>query len=124
MHAFCRCKFQNFSLFRGSHANLLLCELCVLCGFLINAGRGPLQIDDDILAALDDGTLEGVTLDVFPQEPLPPESPMWGHPKVTVTPHNAGDILPDLLAAQVMRQIERLERGEPLDNLVDRRRGY
>jgi glyoxylate/hydroxypyruvate reductase A len=92
--------------------------------FLINAGRGPLQIDDDILAALDDGTLEGVTLDVFPQEPLPPESPMWGHPKVTVTPHNAGDILPDLLAAQVMRQIERLERGEPLDNLVDRRRGY
>ena len=92
--------------------------------FLINAGRGPLQVDADILAALDDGTLAGATLDVFPHEPLPAGSPMWGHPKVTVTPHNAGDILPGLLAAQVMRQIGRLERGEPLENLVDRRRGY
>lgn len=92
--------------------------------YLINAGRGPLQVDADILAALDDGTLAGATLDVFPQEPLPPDSPMWAHPKVTVTPHNAGDILPDLLAAQVMRQIARLERGGPLENSVDRRRGY
>jgi len=92
--------------------------------FLINAGRGPLQVDADILAALDDGTLAGATLDVFPHEPLPADSPMWGHPKVTVTPHNAGDILPGLLAAQVLRQIARLERGEPLENLVDRRRGY
>ncbi|MGN6570199.1 MAG: 2-hydroxyacid dehydrogenase [Pseudolabrys sp.] len=92
--------------------------------YLINAGRGPLQIDADILAALDDGTLAGATLDVFPQEPLPSDSPMWAHPKVTVTPHNAGDILPELLAAQVMRQIARLERGEPLESLVDRKRGY
>jgi len=92
--------------------------------FLINAGRGPLQVDADILAALDDGTLAGATLDVFPQEPLPPESPMWTHPKVTVTPHNAGDILPDILAAEVMRQIGRLARGEPLANVVDRARGY
>jgi glyoxylate/hydroxypyruvate reductase A len=43
---------------------------------------------------------------------------------VTVTPHNAGDILPEILAAQVMRQIGRLERGEPLMNVVDRKRGY
>jgi glyoxylate/hydroxypyruvate reductase A len=49
---------------------------------------------------------------------------MWTHPKVTVTPHNAGDILPDLLAAEVMRQIGRLARGEPLVNRVDRKRGY
>jgi glyoxylate/hydroxypyruvate reductase A len=92
--------------------------------FLINAGRGGLQIDADILAALDDGTLAGATLDVFPQEPLPPDSPMWTHPGVTVTPHNAGDILPAFLVADVMQQIERLERGEPLVNLVDRMRGY
>jgi glyoxylate/hydroxypyruvate reductase A len=92
--------------------------------FLINAGRGGLQIDADILAALDDGTLAGATLDVFPQEPLPPRSPMWSHPKVTVTPHNAGDILPEILVAEVMRQIGRRERGEPLRNVVDRKRGY
>ena len=92
--------------------------------FLINAGRGALQVDADILGALDDGTLSGATLDVFPQEPLPPDSPMWSHPKVTVTPHNAGDILPAVLVADVMQQIERLERGEPLRNTVDRTRGY
>jgi glyoxylate/hydroxypyruvate reductase A len=92
--------------------------------FLINAGRGGLQIDADILAALDDGTLAGATLDVFPQEPLPPESPMWSHPKVTLTPHNAGDILPAIMVADVMRQIERFERGEALLNTIERDRGY
>jgi glyoxylate/hydroxypyruvate reductase len=92
--------------------------------FLINAGRGRLQIDGDILAALDDGTLAGATLDVFPHEPLPQDDPLWTHPKVTITPHNAGDILPDILVTEVMAQIGRLERGEPLLNVVDRRRGY
>ena len=92
--------------------------------FLINAGRGGLQIDADILAALDGGVLSGATLDVFPQEPLPVDSPMWAHPKVTVTPHNAGDILPTFLAADVIAQIGRFDRGEPLLHLVDRKRGY
>jgi glyoxylate/hydroxypyruvate reductase A len=92
--------------------------------FLINAGRGQLQINADIIAALDEGTLEGATLDVFPQEPLPPDSPLWAHPKVTVTPHNAGDISPRVFAPQIIAQIERFERGEPLDNVVDQVRGY
>lgn len=92
--------------------------------FLINAGRGPLQVDADILAALDDGTLAGATLDVFPQEPLPPDSPLWSHPRVTITPHNAGDISPRVFAPHVIAQIERFERGLPLDNAVDRARGY
>jgi glyoxylate/hydroxypyruvate reductase A len=92
--------------------------------FLINAGRGPLQVDADIIAALDEGTLAGATLDVFPQEPLPPESPLWAHPKVTVTPHNAGDISPRMFAPYAMAQIERFERGAPLDNVIDRVRGY
>jgi glyoxylate/hydroxypyruvate reductase len=89
--------------------------------FLINAGRGPLQIDTDIITALDEDTLQGATLDVFPQEPLPSGSPLWVHAKVTVTPHNAGDISPRVFAPQVIAQIE---RGEPLDNVVDRTRGY
>jgi len=92
--------------------------------FLINAGRGPLQVDADIIAALDEGTLKGATLDVFPQEPLPSDSPLWTHPKVTVTPHNAGDISPRVFAPHVIAQIERFERGAPLDNVVDRVRGY
>ena len=92
--------------------------------FLINAGRGQLQVDADIVTALDEGTLAGCTLDVFPQEPLPPESPLWRHPKVTITPHNAGDISPRVFAPHVIAQIERFERGLPLDNLIDRNRGY
>ena len=92
--------------------------------FLINAGRGRLQVDADIIAALGEGTLAGATLDVFPQEPLPSASPLWSHPKVTITPHNAGDIAPRAFAAEIIAQIERFERGLPLDNLVDRQRGY
>jgi glyoxylate/hydroxypyruvate reductase A len=92
--------------------------------FLINVGRGPLQIDADIVTALDDGTLTGCTLDVFPQEPLPSESPLWHHAKATITPHNAGDISPRVFAAHVIAQIERVERGLPLENAVDRARGY
>jgi len=92
--------------------------------YLINAGRGGLQVEDDILAALDDGTLAGATLDVFAQEPLPPESPMWTHAKVTLTPHNAGDVSPAVLIEDVVAQFARFERGEPLLNVVDRGRGY
>jgi glyoxylate/hydroxypyruvate reductase len=92
--------------------------------FLINAARGRLQVDADIVAALDDGTLAGATLDVFPEEPLPPQSPLWGHPQVTITPHNAGDISPHVFAPHVIAQIERFERGLPLEHLIDRARGY
>jgi glyoxylate/hydroxypyruvate reductase len=92
--------------------------------YLINAGRGMLQVDADILAALEEGSLAGATLDVFPTEPLPPESPLWTHPAVTLTPHNAGDLAPAELVNGVFAQIERLERGLPLRHRVDRRRGY
>jgi len=92
--------------------------------FLINAARGQLQIDADIVAALDEGTLAGATLDVFPQEPLPAQSLLWAHPKVTITPHNAGDISPRVFAPHVIAQIERFENGLPLDYLIDRNRGY
>lgn len=92
--------------------------------FLINAGRGKLQIDADILTALDEGALAGAALDVFPQEPPPPDSPIWAHPKVTITPHNAGDISPKAIVADISRQIGRFENGEPLDHLVNRERGY
>jgi glyoxylate/hydroxypyruvate reductase A len=92
--------------------------------FLINAGRGPLQVDADIVSALDEGVLAGATLDVFQREPPAGDNPLWSHPKVTITPHNAGDISPRVFAPQVIAQIERFERGLPLDNIVDRMRGY
>ena len=91
---------------------------------LINAGRGGLQNEAAILACLDDGTLGGVSLDVFVQEPLPADSPFWTHPKVVLTPHNAADTDPDAISVYVAEQIARHERGEPLQNVVDRRLGY
>ena len=91
---------------------------------VINAGRGRQQVAEDILAALDSGALYAATLDVFVPEPLPEESPLWTHPKVTVTPHCAADSDPETICAYVANNIRRHQRGEPLDNLVDRKRGY
>jgi glyoxylate/hydroxypyruvate reductase A len=91
---------------------------------LINAGRGGLQVEADILSCLDDGTLLAATLDVFETEPLPTDSPLWTHPRVVVTPHNAADTDPDTISAYVADQIARFEAGEPLRNVVDVTRGY
>jgi glyoxylate/hydroxypyruvate reductase A len=92
--------------------------------YLINAARGALQVEADILAALDEGALAGATLDVFAREPLPAASPLWRHPKVTITPHNAATSDPRAFAANVLHQIERFERGLPFEHVADRARGY
>jgi glyoxylate/hydroxypyruvate reductase len=91
---------------------------------LINAGRGKQQVESDILAALDAGELHAATLDVFETEPLPKDSPFWSHPKVTVTPHAAADSDPDTISAYVLGQIRRHQSGLPVENIVDRKRGY
>jgi len=91
---------------------------------VINAGRGGLQVEADILSCLDDGTLKAATLDVFETEPLPSESPLWTHPTVTITPHNAAMSDPESIAVQIAEQIRNVERGKPLRNVVDPRTGY
>jgi glyoxylate/hydroxypyruvate reductase A len=91
---------------------------------LINAGRGGLQAEADVLQSLDDGTLGAASLDVFATEPLPPDSRFWTHPKVILTPHNAADTDPDEISKYVARQIERFEAGGALENVVDPARGY
>jgi glyoxylate/hydroxypyruvate reductase len=91
---------------------------------IINAGRGGLQVEADILASLADGVLRAATLDVFETEPLPATSPLWTHPAVTVTPHNASMSNPDSIAEQVVDQVRRFENGQPLRNLVDPKAGY
>jgi glyoxylate/hydroxypyruvate reductase A len=91
---------------------------------LINAGRGRLQKDADIVRALDDGTLKEASLDVFEVEPLPRTSPLWGHPKVFVTPHAAATSDPAHLVPIMLNQMSAFERGEPLQNLVDRKERY
>jgi glyoxylate/hydroxypyruvate reductase A len=91
---------------------------------LINAGRGKLQVEADILSCLDDGTLRAATLDVFETEPLPEESRLWTHPHVTVTPHNSATSEPEATARYIAQQIRRYEAGEPFEAVVDKQRGY
>jgi glyoxylate/hydroxypyruvate reductase len=92
--------------------------------YLINAGRGRQQVAEDILASLDAGELHGATLDVFAIEPLPADHPFWTHPKATVTPHCAADSEPSVICAYIAEQMKRHEQGLPLENVVDRQRGY
>ena len=91
---------------------------------LINAGRGALQVEADILRALDEDRLMAASLDVFEDEPLPESSPLWDRAAVTITPHAAAISDPRRLTPQMARQIRDFEAGKPLTNLVDRNRGY
>lgn len=90
----------------------------------INAGRGGSQVEQDLIAALENGVLGGASLDVFEREPLSPDSRFWSMENVIVTPHaaSASDVRALLRNAEV--QMERFERGEPLQHVVDRTTGY
>lgn len=90
----------------------------------INAGRGGSQVENDIIACLEDGTLGAVSLDVFETEPLSKDSPLWDLNNAILTPHMAATSDIGALAAHVGRQIERHENGQPLENVVDRQAGY
>lgn len=91
---------------------------------VVNIGRGGHVVDNDLLAALDSGHLRGAFLDVFRTEPLPPEHRYWSHPKVRMTPHNAGEIVPRSAAKRVIENLRRHLAGEPLPNRLERGRGY
>ncbi len=91
---------------------------------ILNPGRGAIIDDAALLAALDAGHIGHATLDVFRVEPLPKDHPYWAHPRVTVTPHIAADTRPASSARVIAENVRRGEAGEPLLNLVDRKRGY
>ncbi|MFB9387418.1 D-2-hydroxyacid dehydrogenase [Pseudonocardia petroleophila] len=93
---------------------------------VINVGRGALVVQDDLVAALRDGTVAGAALDVFEKEPLPADSPLWGLPGVIVSPHMSGDILGwrDELETLFVDNLTRYRAGEPLANVVDKTLGF
>lgn len=91
---------------------------------VINVARGPLLNDTDLLAAIASGQVAAACLDVFHTEPLPGNHPFWEHPAVRITPHVASVSDPASVAAQVMVNYKALVAGLPLNNVVDRNRGY
>jgi glyoxylate/hydroxypyruvate reductase A len=92
--------------------------------FVINLGRGGLLHQEDLLSALSGGSVSGAYLDVFEPEPLPPEHPFWDHPKITMTPHASSETRPSSCISQIVDNVNRLENGEALINVVDRSLGY
>jgi len=94
---------------------------------VINIGRGGTIVDEDLLAALDEGRLASATLDVFRVEPLPVEHPFWSHPKITVTPHLAAPTPYGPAAEQIAAALKKLEQGVQASDLpgyLDRSLGY
>jgi glyoxylate/hydroxypyruvate reductase A len=91
---------------------------------LINAGRGKIQVEADILASLEADELWAASLDVFEEEPLPSTSPLWAHPRVIITPHNASISDEMAVCRYVTEQIACYENGGSLENVVDSNQGY
>jgi len=92
--------------------------------YLINAGRGPHLHEEDLLHAISQGQISGACLDVFKTEPLDDMSPLWRHPKISITPHIASVTNIERLAGQLMDNYFKCQKGQPLNHVVDRRKAY
>ena len=94
--------------------------------YFISVGRGKSTVTDDLMAALQDGTLAGAGLDVTDPEPLPPGHPLWKMPNVIITPHNSStsDLALDRRWIVIRDNIRRYINGEKMLNVVDIKAGY
>lgn len=92
----------------------------------INIGRGALVDEAALLEALQQQRIAGAALDVFVEEPLPPDSPFWSASNCLVSPHMSGDYdeFEQAMASQFVDNWARYLAGEPLHNLVDKRLGF
>lgn len=95
--------------------------------YVINVARGGHVVDADLLEMIAQGHIAGATLDVFRQEPLPPEHPFWREPRISITPHISAITLRDESVQQIAAKIQAIEHGQPIATiagLVDQHRGY
>ncbi len=95
--------------------------------WVINIARGALIDEPALIDALRGGKIAGACLDVFAQEPLPTDSPLWDMPNVHIAPHNSPGWTAGLRERQkalFLSNLGRFSRGEPLENAVDIARGY
>jgi glyoxylate/hydroxypyruvate reductase A len=91
---------------------------------LVNVGRGGHVVAEDLIRALDSGQLSYAALDALRPEPLPPESPLWLHPKVTVMPHVARRPTVAQLVTEMAANIRSIEAGGRLLQEIDMTLGY
>jgi glyoxylate/hydroxypyruvate reductase A len=92
--------------------------------YLINVARGAQVLEPDLLALIRAGHIAGATLDVFRNEPLPAPHPFWDEPRITITPHISALTVREEAVRQIAAKIDAFEQGQPVDDLVDRNRGY
>jgi glyoxylate/hydroxypyruvate reductase A len=92
--------------------------------YLINVARGEHLVENDLLAALENGRLSGACLDVFQKEPLPDDHPFWKHPYIIVTPHISSLTYPRAVAPQIVDNYHRVKSGQQPLHVVDIKRGY
>lgn len=94
--------------------------------YFINIARGPIVVQDELIAALQSGKLAGAGLDVTDPEPLPADSPLWGFRNVIITPHVAGhaEVTQERRWTLLRENLRRFAAGEPLYNVVDKQAGY
>jgi glyoxylate/hydroxypyruvate reductase A len=91
---------------------------------LVNVGRGKHVVDEDLISALDSGQLSYAALDALWPEPLPPTSPLWLHPKITVMPHVARRPTVSQLVTEIVANIRSIRAGGRLLQEIDRTTGY
>jgi glyoxylate/hydroxypyruvate reductase A len=91
---------------------------------LVNLGRGGHVVQDDLLAALDEGRVSAAVLDVASPEPLPPGHPFYSDPRIILTPHIAAMTHPQSAARVVIANLRRAQAGLPFEGLVPLDRGY
>jgi phosphoglycerate dehydrogenase-like enzyme len=90
---------------------------------LINIARGALVDEPALIASLQSGHLGGAALDVFAEEPLPANSPLWTMPNVLVSPHSAStsDRENERLVDLFLENLRRFRSGKELVNVLERR---
>jgi glyoxylate/hydroxypyruvate reductase A len=81
-------------------------------------------VDEDLLAALESGQLEGAALDVFATEPLAREHPFWSHPRIVITPHDACEVRIEAVADTLVATADAIRTGQRPPFAIDRDRGY
>jgi glyoxylate/hydroxypyruvate reductase A len=92
--------------------------------YVINVARGGHLVDEDLLEYINNGHLAGAGLDVFHEEPLAVEHPFWTHPKIHITPHVASVSDIESVIPQLLENYRKLKEGLPLNNTVNREKGY